>query len=104
RLGLVVGDLGKDTARDATGLAGRASQSDQLREAEREQGLPQPSGGRKEYQVGAVLVVHLAFLTYLAQSECREGTYGKRKLSPFAKALRTLIQAPTTPADHPACV
>lgn len=50
RLGLVVGDLGKDTAGDSTGLAGRAAVSDQLRAAEIEQGLPQPCGGRKEYQ------------------------------------------------------
>jgi Transposase DDE domain/Transposase domain (DUF772) len=50
RLGLVVGDLGKDTAGDSTGLAGRAAASDKLRAAELEQGLPQPTGGRKEYQ------------------------------------------------------
>jgi len=50
RLGLVVGDLGKDTAGDSTGLAGRAAVSDKLRAAELEQGLPQPSGGRKEYK------------------------------------------------------
>jgi hypothetical protein len=48
RLGLVVGDLGKDTAGDSTGLAGRAAVSKTLRAAEMEQGLPQPSGGRKE--------------------------------------------------------
>ena len=50
RLGLVVGDLGKDTAGDSTGLAGRAALSEQLKKAELEQGLPQPTGGRKEYQ------------------------------------------------------
>jgi hypothetical protein len=50
RLGLVVGDLGRDTAGDSTGLAGRAAVSGPLRAAEIEQGLPQPSGGRKEYQ------------------------------------------------------
>jgi hypothetical protein len=50
RLGLVVGDLGKATAGDSTGLAGRAAVSDKLRAAEMEQGLPQPTGGRKEYQ------------------------------------------------------
>lgn len=50
RLGLVVGDLGKDTAGDSTGLAGRAAVSDKLRAAEIDQGLPQPSGGRKEYK------------------------------------------------------
>ncbi len=50
RLGLLVGDLGKDTAGDSTGLSGRAAVSDKLRAAEIEQGLPQPSGGRKEYK------------------------------------------------------
>jgi hypothetical protein len=50
RLGLVVGDLGKDTAGDSTGLAGRAAVSEKLRDAELEQGLPQPSGGKKEYK------------------------------------------------------
>jgi Transposase DDE domain/Transposase domain (DUF772) len=50
RLGLVVGDLGKDTAGDSTGLSGRAAMSEKLRTAETEQGLPQPTGGKKEYQ------------------------------------------------------
>jgi hypothetical protein len=50
RLGLVVPDLGKDTAGDATGLSGRAAESPKLVEAEQQQGLPQPSGGRKEYK------------------------------------------------------
>jgi hypothetical protein len=50
RLGLVVGDLGKDTAGDSTGLAGRAARSAGLKAAEIEQGLPQPSGGRQEYK------------------------------------------------------
>jgi hypothetical protein len=50
--------------------------------------------------VGAVMVVHLAFATLLAQSERREGTYGTMKLSPIAKALRKLIQAPPAPADE----
>jgi hypothetical protein len=50
RLGLVVGDLGKDTAGDSTGLSGRAAMSDKLRAAEVEQGLPQPTGGKKEYK------------------------------------------------------
>lgn len=48
-LGQVVADLGKDTAGDATGLSGRAALSDRLRQAEIEQQLPQPTGGRKEY-------------------------------------------------------
>jgi hypothetical protein len=47
--------------------------------------------------VGAVMVVHLAFATLLAQTERREGTYGKMKLSPIAKALRELTQASTPP-------
>src|SRR5262249_28659455 len=38
RLGLVVGDLGRDTAGDSTGLAGRAALSERLQEAEVEQG------------------------------------------------------------------
>lgn len=50
RLGLVVGDLGKDSAGDSTGLSGRAAVSQTLRAAESQQGLPQPSGGRKEYK------------------------------------------------------
>src|SRR5271156_5897687 len=50
RLGLAVGDLGQDTAGDSTGLSGRAALSEKLRAAEAEQGLPQPTGGKKEYQ------------------------------------------------------
>lgn len=50
RLGLVVGDLGQHTAGDSTGLAGRAAASSTLRAAETKQGLPQASGGRKEYK------------------------------------------------------
>lgn len=49
RLGVVVADLGRDLAGDSTGLAGRVALSAKLRAAEIEQGLPQPSGGRKEY-------------------------------------------------------
>ena len=49
RLGAVVVDLGKDTAGDSTALAGRAADSKRLRQEEEKQGLPQPSGGRKEY-------------------------------------------------------
>lgn len=48
RLADVVGDLGKDTAGDATQLSGRAADA-ALAEAEIATGLPQPSGGRKEY-------------------------------------------------------
>jgi hypothetical protein len=48
--------------------------------------------------VGAVMIVHLAFATLLAQSE-RQGTFGKMKLSPIAKALREMIATPKTNAD-----
>ncbi len=50
RLGQAVPDLGKNSAGDSTGLSGRAADSAELREAERRQGLPQPTGGRKEYK------------------------------------------------------
>lgn len=50
RLGQVVPDLGRDTAGDSTGLAGRVAESERLQKAELEQGLPQPTGGRKEYK------------------------------------------------------
>jgi Transposase DDE domain/Transposase domain (DUF772) len=50
RLGRAVPDLGKNTAGDSTGLSGRAADSAELREAEQRQGLPQPTGGRKEYK------------------------------------------------------
>jgi len=50
RLGQVVTDLGKNTAGDSTGLSGRAAESEKLRADEQTQGLPQPTGGRKEYK------------------------------------------------------
>lgn len=59
RLGLVVGDLGQDTAGDSTGLSGRGALSEKLRAAEIEQGLPQPTGGRKEYQDDDGKVTHV---------------------------------------------
>lgn len=59
RLGAVVGDLGKDTAGDSTGLSGRAAASEKLRAAEIGQGLPQPPGGRKEYKDDAGKVTHV---------------------------------------------
>jgi Transposase DDE domain/Transposase domain (DUF772) len=59
RLGMVVGDLGKDTAGDSTGLAGRAAMSAKLRSAEAEQGLPQPSGGKKEYKDDDGKITHV---------------------------------------------
>jgi len=43
---------------------------------------------------GAVLAVHLGLATVLAQAERYEGTYGKMKLSPIAKALRKLMKEP----------
>ncbi len=48
RLGGVVPDLGRDTAGDATALSARRKKANRAA-AEQEQGLPQASGGRKEY-------------------------------------------------------
>jgi len=42
--------------------------------------------------VGAVMIVHLAFATLLAQTGRYEGTFGKMTFSPIAKALGELIQ------------
>jgi Transposase DDE domain len=50
RLGLEVADLGRHTAGDSTALSGRPEPDDQRRAAETAQGLPQASGGRKEYK------------------------------------------------------
>jgi hypothetical protein len=47
-LGEVVPDLGRDTAGDATHLSARAA-AEATAQAEVAAGLPQPSGGRKEY-------------------------------------------------------
>jgi hypothetical protein len=49
RLGRAVPDLGRDVAGDATSLNARHKQQDSAAAAERAEGLPQPSGGRKEY-------------------------------------------------------
>jgi hypothetical protein len=49
RLGLAVPDLGRDTAGDATALSGRPKAGARAVAAEVRQGLPQPSGGKKEY-------------------------------------------------------
>jgi hypothetical protein len=49
RLGLAVVDLGKDTAGDATNLSARRK-PEQAAQAEMAEGLPQASGGRKEYK------------------------------------------------------
>ena len=48
RLGAVVPDLGQDTAGDATALNARRKPAAKAAEEEQD-GLPQPSGGRKEY-------------------------------------------------------
>ena len=48
RLGLAVADLGRDTAGDATGLSARRKPGEAAQE-ESDDGLPQASGGRKEY-------------------------------------------------------
>jgi hypothetical protein len=50
RLGIAIPDFGKDTAGDSTVLSGRAAESEKLKEAEINDGLPQPTGGRKEYK------------------------------------------------------
>ena len=50
RLGGVVGDLGRKTAGDATALSGRGKTDPKAVAAEVQQGLPQPTGGRKEYR------------------------------------------------------
>ena len=49
RLGRAVPDLGRATAGDATALCGRPKADAKAVAAEVAQGLPQPSGGRKEY-------------------------------------------------------
>lgn len=48
-LGETVADLGRHSAGDATALSGRLDPDEGRRAEEAEQGLPQPSGGRKEY-------------------------------------------------------
>jgi hypothetical protein len=49
-LGVDIADLGRHTAGDSTALSGRVEPNDERRAAESTQGLPQPSGGRKEYK------------------------------------------------------
>src|SRR5262245_9765885 len=49
QLGEAVPDLGKHTAGDSTALAGRAKKDAAAVEKEVAEGLPQPTGGRKEY-------------------------------------------------------
>jgi hypothetical protein len=50
RLGIAVPDLGQHTAGDSTGLRGRLDPNEKNRQAEIDAGLPQASGGRKEYK------------------------------------------------------
>lgn len=52
RLGLAVPDLGQHTAGDSTGLSGRPEPDAERARAEVADGLPQASGGRKEYKGG----------------------------------------------------
>jgi hypothetical protein len=49
-LGRVVPDLGRHTAGDSTALKGKATRDPQAMQQEIDEGLPQPSGGKKEYQ------------------------------------------------------
>lgn len=49
-LGEAVGDLGRHTAGDSTALAAKAKRDAKAVKAEVEEGLPQPSGGKKEYK------------------------------------------------------
>jgi hypothetical protein len=51
-------------------------------------------GSRRFFaQVSVVMLVHAAFATVLASAPRREGTLGKMRLSPIAKALRTKTAA-----------
>jgi Transposase DDE domain len=50
RLGLAVPDLGKNAAGDSTALAAKAKKDAGAVEEEVAEGLPQPTGGRKEYK------------------------------------------------------
>jgi hypothetical protein len=59
RLGMAVPDLGKDTAGDSTALHARAKADDKAVAAEVAAGLPQPSGGKKEYTDDANKVVKI---------------------------------------------
>lgn len=49
-LGVAVPDLGKHTAGDSTALAAKAKKGPEAVAAEIEEGLPQPTGGKKEYR------------------------------------------------------
>jgi hypothetical protein len=60
RLGVAVPDLGRDSAGDSTALAARAKADPKAVRAEVAQGLPQPTGGKKEYtdEQGRVVQVY----------------------------------------------
>jgi len=109
RLGETVGDLGKMCAGDATGLSARrehiAKKSTRKRSKKRKAkgALPEPDDGRREYTdadgnitgarrfhayIGAVMVVHLGLATLLAAMPRREGTLGRMRLGPIARAIR----------------
>ena len=49
RLGVTITDLGRDTAGDATNLSARRK-PEKAAQKEINEGLPQASGGRKEYK------------------------------------------------------
>jgi hypothetical protein len=57
RRGVVIPDLGRHTAGDATALNARAKTDPKAVARETAQGLPQPTGGRKEYKDDAGRVV-----------------------------------------------
>jgi hypothetical protein len=59
RLGTAVPDLGRHTAGDATALNARAKADPKAARDETRQGLPQPSGGRKEYTDDQGKVTHV---------------------------------------------
>ena len=62
-LGRVVGDLGRHTAADTTALKGKAKRDPKAVQQEVAEGLPQPSGGKKEYadDDGKVVKVYEGF-------------------------------------------
>jgi hypothetical protein len=49
KLAIAVPDLGHNVAGDATALSARRKRKEEAQKAEIDEGLPQPSGGRKEY-------------------------------------------------------
>ena len=67
RLGLAVPDLGKDTAGDSTALHARRK-GDEAAKAEIAEGLPQPSGGKKEYLDDEGKVTKI--VEWIARSTC----------------------------------